>query len=203
MGETSFATRSAGPSFRTIGALAERCGNYCWLENRLFELTGSWASAPATGDPELRVFLAEMSARHAFLAARWADRLPVRAGVDPAALVVPPTDRAVEAFDLLQAEPDLAVRLSGLVEQLLPSLLGTYAGHRADASPVAEAPVRAVLELAGHAVEQEIRRGRALVRRSCGSGGEGGERGEMAALAGRLQPLVGGVTGVFPGARAS
>ena len=200
MGETSLAARPAGPIFRTIGDLAERCGSYCWLENRLFELTGSWASAPSSGDPELRVFFAEMSARHAFLAAQWADRLPVRADVDPAALVVPPTAQAVDALDLLQAEPDLRARLRGLVEQLLPSLLGTYAGHRADASPVAEAPVRAVLELAGHGVEQEIRRGRALVRRTSGSAGE--ER-ETAALAARLHPLVGGATGVFPGARAS
>jgi hypothetical protein len=200
VGEMSLAARPAGPSFRTIGELAERCGSYCWIEKRLFELTGSWASAPASGDPELRVFFAEMSTRHALLAAQWADRLPVRADVDPAALVVPPTGRAVEVLDLLAAEPDLRVRLSGLVEQFLPSLLGTYVGHRADASPVAEAPVRAVLELAGHAVEQEMRRGRALVRRTSGSSGD--ER-EVAALAGRLQPLVGGVTGVFPGAWAS
>jgi len=182
VGETSLAARPPGPIFRTIGDLAERCGSYCWLENRLFELTGSWASAPASGDPELRVFFAEMSVRHAFLAAQWADRLPVRADVDPAALVVPPTDRAVEALDLLQAEPDLRARLRGLVEQLLPSLLGAYAGHRADASPVAEAPVRD------------------LVRRTTGSAGE--ER-LTAALAARLHPLVGGATGLFPGARAS
>jgi hypothetical protein len=200
MGETSHAARAGAISFRTIGELAERCGSYCWVESRLFELTGCWASVPATGDPELGVFFSEMSAWHAFLAAQWAVRLPVRAGVDPAALVVPPSGRAVEVLDLLQAESDLRARLGGLVEHLLPTLLTTYEGHLADASPVAEAPVRALLELAGRGVQQEIRRGRALVRRTSAPAGE---EQRAAALAARLEPLLRGVAGVFPAAWAS
>jgi hypothetical protein len=200
VGETSLAARAAGISFRTIGELAERCGSYCWLENRLFELTGDWASAPANGDPEFRVLFSEMSAQHAFVAARWADRLPVRAGVDPVALVVPPSGRAVKALDLLAAESDLRARLGGLAERLLPSILQTYSGHLAVASPVAEAPVRAVLEWACHGVQQEIRRGRDLVRRTAASTGD---EQTMAALAARLHPLTWGSSGIFPAAWAS
>ncbi len=202
MGETSLAARAAraAVSFRTSEALAARCGSYCWLESRLFELTGSWASIPATGDSEIRVFFSEMSGWHAFLAAQWADRLPVRAGVDPAAGVVSPTGRAVEALDLLQAEPDHRARLDGLVQWLLPSLLGTYGAHLADASPVAESPVRAVLELARTGTQQEIGRGRALVRRFSGPDGEEQATTDLAA---RLGPLLGGLTGVFPAAWAS
>ncbi len=203
MGEASLAAGVAGAggvSFRTNEELAARCGNYCWLESRLFELTGNWASVPAPGDSEFRVFLSEMSGWHAFLAAQWADRLPVRAGVDPATLVVPPSGRAVEALDLVGAEPDLRTRLDGLVEQLLPSLLGTYGAHLADASPVAEAPVRALLELARTGTQREMERGRALVRRASGPNGE---EQAMTALAARLEPLLEGLTGVFPAAWAS
>ena len=33
-------------TFRSIGELAELCGHYCWVERRLFEVTGSRASRP-------------------------------------------------------------------------------------------------------------------------------------------------------------
>jgi hypothetical protein len=191
---------SGGVVFRTIEELAERCGNYCWLENRLFALTGDRASVPATGDPAIRVFLSEMSAQHAFLAALWFDRLPVRAGVDPAGLVVPPPGGAGAALDLLEEEADLAIVLVGLVEQFLPRLFETYEEHRGQASPVSEAPVRAVLELAAFRGGQEFRRGSDLIRRGDASA-EASEK--MADLVSRLQPLLGPDTGVFPAARAS
>ena len=56
--------------WRGIDELARLIGAYCWVENRLFALTGTWASAPAAPAPdaEIRVLLNEMSAQHAAVA---------------------------------------------------------------------------------------------------------------------------------------
>ena len=49
------------------------------------------------------VWCAGVSRRHGLLAARWAERLPVRAGVDAAALVTAPAGPLAEALDALAA----------------------------------------------------------------------------------------------------
>jgi hypothetical protein len=141
-----------------------------------------------------------MSFRHAELAAQWADRLPVRAGVDAAALVVPPPGRAAEALELLRAESDPLARLGGLVEQFLPGLLAMYAVHLTRASRVAEAPVRAVLELAAFYGEQEVTAGPDLLRRSRPA--VGGQVGGVGA-ASPFAALFEADTAVFPAAWAS
>jgi hypothetical protein len=192
-------------SFRTIGQLADLCGQYCWLENRLFEVTGSWASsapspAPAADDPTIRVFLSEMSAQHALFAGQWRDRLPARAGVDADALVVPPPGGAAEALTLLDTAPDLTAVLAGLIEQFLPRLGTTYDHHLAQASAVAEGPVRAVLELAVFRVEQELQRGWAILRRESEAGEEVGSPRDIVA---DIKRVLGNAAGVFPAARAS
>ena len=79
--------------WRGIDELARLVGAYGWVEHRIFQLTGVWASAPSEGadaapGPELRVWCAAVSRHHGEVAGRWAERLPVRAGIDPAALVV-------------------------------------------------------------------------------------------------------------------
>ena len=96
--------------WRGIDELAALVGHYGWLEARLFELTGRWATAPAgdgaAPDPradELRVWCAAASRRHGQLAAHWAQRLPVRAGVDAGSLVVAPSGALAEALDALEA----------------------------------------------------------------------------------------------------
>jgi hypothetical protein len=207
-------------TFRSIGELAELCGHYCWVERRVFALTGSRASRPATGDPEageheagdpaaadpaaadaeVRVVLSEMSARHGQFAARWRDRLPVRAGVDAEALVVPPPGPVEEALELIASAPGLALVLGGLATQFLPWLREAYGRHLAQASPVSEAPVRAVLEWAVPSLEGEIRLAGALVQRLAavdeGPRSVGGF-GEV------VQRLLGSAEDSFPGARAS
>jgi hypothetical protein len=195
----------APASFRTIGQLAERCGHYCWLESRLFEVAGSWATSapagtPSPDDPAIRVFLSAMSARHAFFAGQWRDRLPVRADVDADALIVPPPGGAAEALDLLGTAPDLVAVLAGLIEQFLPRLGTTYDHHLAQTSAVNEGPVRAVLELAVFRTGQELQGGWALLRREAGPGAEAETAVHMVA---RMKRVLGNGAGIFPAARAS
>jgi hypothetical protein len=192
--------------FRTIGELAERCGHYCWLEDTLFALLGDRACGEGAPDgrvvaPEVRVVLSEMSARHAFVAAQWRDRLPVRAGIDPAAFVVPPPGPTAAAVDLLAAELDPQLVLAGVVEQLLPRLAAAYAAHLAQASPVSEAPVRAVLGCAIRAAESEVREARSLLGAMAAQAGDGAS--EMTEFTSRVERALETGDCISPAARAS
>ncbi len=169
----------ADSSWRTIDELGGLVGAYCWLERRLFEVTGAWASELTAGearvgaaDGELRLWCAATSRRHGVLASRWAERLPVRAGVDAAALVVAPKRPAglVEVFEELAATKELTVGFGALVESVLPWVVAVYGTHLAVASPVAEASVMEVLAAAGRQGRAEIRDGRSLLERLEGAG---------------------------------
>jgi hypothetical protein len=205
----------AGVRFRTIEELAVRCGHYCWLENELFARTGRWAGAAAsdtadsTADAEIRVLASEMSAWHGFLAGQWHDRLPVRAGVDVRALIVPPPGWVADALHLLDTVPDPAVRLSGLVEPMLTGLLAAYDDEVTHVSPVSELPVLGVLELARDRGRREIAAARKVVEREVVAVSAAARSGAapgsvpVAELQGRLQLLLGADWGIFPAARAS
>jgi hypothetical protein len=158
-------------AWRTIDELAGLVGAYCWVEHRLFEVTGAWASQPKvdethvdSADGELRVWCAAMAQRHGALAGRWAQRLPVRAGVDPSALVVAPVGLG-EAFEELAATKELAAGVGALVETALPWVVGAYGSHLAAASPVSEASVMEVLVEARREGLAEIQGGRSLLQR--------------------------------------
>ena len=192
----------AGSDFLTLDQLMARCGTYCWVEHRLFALTGQWASDE--GDPECRVLFSTMSRQHALVASQWRDRLPVRAGIDPEALVVPPAGPMGPALDVLEAQTDVFLRLAGLVEVVLPRLRATYGEHLARASAVRQAPVMAVLRYARLVGAAEISSGHALVQYRLQQGERAEERAEIWAEFGpELQRPFGSVAGIFPVARAS
>ena len=198
-------SRTGATPFRSIGELAELCGHYCWVERRLFELSGSRASGPVSGepepgDPEVRVVLSEMSARHGFLAAQWRDRLPVRADVDADALIAPPAGSAREALDLIESEPRLLLVLGGLAGLFLPRLVDSYARHLAQASPVSEGPVRAVLECAALSAGREMVRARPLGQGCAPGRGRAESAGDGSSL---LQRLLGERSDIIPAARVS
>lgn len=161
--------------WRTIDELAALVGAYCWLERLIFEMTGAWATGAGPVDEdvaELRVWSAATSRRHGTLAGRWAECLPVRAGVEAAALVTAPAGPKglAEAFEQLGATKDPADGVSALVETVLPWVGGVYGSHLAVATPVSEAPVMEVLVEARREASAEIRGGRTLLGRSQGSG---------------------------------
>jgi hypothetical protein len=97
------------------------------------------------------------------LAARWAERLPVRAGVDRGALVTPPTGLLAESFAVLHAAPDARSGVTALVETVLPGVQVAYDMHRQTPNPVSEASVLEVLAGAGLDLAAEIGDGRALL----------------------------------------
>ena len=195
-----------GVSWRSTEQLAQRVGSLAWLEGRLFGVCGAWACDPGSepdgesdAPAETRVFLAGVSRHHAELAAGWQDRLPVRAGVDRAALVVAPPGPAARVLERLEAGSP-ALRLFGLVEVVLPRLLQSYRDEVDLASPVAEAPFIALLRRAIFEVDREVTRGSDVIHRQPG----GSEQWKKVASEGEaIQQLFTNAGGIFPAAWAS
>jgi hypothetical protein len=163
--------------WRRIDELARLVGRYCWTEHRIFELAGAWATAPATDGveavgAEVRVWCAAVSRRHGDLARSWAERLPVRAGVDPAALVAP-SGQLASAFDALGAVTDPVCGAGVLAGPVLAGLDAAYAGHLETASAVNEGPVAEVLVAARLTLAADRASGRALLRGMQTSGEKG------------------------------
>lgn len=67
-------------------ALARQVGAYRWVEHRLFEVLGSWSALEAQPGPA--ALFSVLSIQHAAHAEQFAERLPVLANIDPAALGV-------------------------------------------------------------------------------------------------------------------
>ena len=185
--------------WRDIDELAALVGAYAWIEQRIFEITGAWATGEASeagvAVAELRVWSAAASRRHGVLAGRWEERLPVRAGVDAAALVAAPAGPPglAESFDELGVTGDLVAGVSGLVETVLPWVGGVYGSHLAVANPVSEAPVMEVLVAARREASAEIRGGGILLGRLAEAGKPACHRSEVfkrAFSSNRVTPAV-------------
>jgi len=187
--------------WRGIDELAGLIGAYCWVENRIFEVTGVWATGTGNGpwgglEPAQRVWCAAVSRRHGLLAAVWAERLPVRAGVDRGALVTAPAGPLARELDALAAASDARVGLAALVGTLLPRLQAVYGAHRHTASPVSEGSVLEVLGAAHRDLAAEVNGGRAVLE------GSAERLTRDAALAGRIEQAF-DETDVFPAVPAS
>jgi hypothetical protein len=133
---------SVRPGALPLGRTAELVGAYRWVELALYRALGEWSvSIPL---PEAQLVLAEQSARHAWHAELWADRLPVLDGVDPDALTAPPGPAAPVLAALVGAEdaalPGVLPRLAGLYRVVLPRLVVTYRDHLARTVPATDAP---------------------------------------------------------------
>ena len=107
----------AAKQWRGIDELAGLIGAYCWVENRIFELSGVWATGTGDGpwgglEPAQRVWCAGVSRHHGLLAASWAERLPVRAGVDRGGLVAAPAGPLAGGLDALAGASEARVGLA-------------------------------------------------------------------------------------------
>jgi hypothetical protein len=160
-------------------------GEYRWIENALYVMLGQWVrDMPVAA---VQVHLDGESQRHAWHAELWADRLPVLAGTDPAALTVPSAP-TVALFATLEgavvdldgsatgwSEPDGATssprpgalpRLAGLYRVVLPRLATTYERHlRAVSHSPTDPPVRRALGLVLNDTVEDWHAGERLVQR--------------------------------------
>ena len=161
-----------GPDGRVQGAerpslplqvTASLVGGYRWTEQQLFELLGTWA-AEAT-EPEIRVHLDAQSARHAWHASLWADRLPVRDGVSADELTVAPAVAARVLSTLDRRGPDAVSLVAGLYRVVLPRLVTGYASHLRAAAPVGDGPVIRALRLVMTDEVEDWHAGERLVQR--------------------------------------
>lgn len=192
------------PVALTLHQAADLVGAYRWVEQRLFAVTGRWASDPAM-TPAGQVHLFEASSQHAWHAELWAERLPVLAGMDPEALtrpvgpVVGPLMAALEAEapeageagtgHAAPAALSAVARLAGLHRVVLPALVTSYRRHLPRTVPVADGPVTRALQLALADLEEEQAAGEVLLGTLLA--GEGAPAAADAAL-GRLGPLLAG-----------
>lgn len=126
-----------------IRETARAIAGHRWIEERLFELTGSWAGEG--GDAEVTRLLATQSRHHGWRAAQWEALVPALHDLDPSELEAPAADVAL--LDGLTAEEHRTVRLAGLTRVVLPEVLRRYDAHGASATEVADAPVARMLRL--------------------------------------------------------
>ena len=157
-----------------LDATAPLVGGYRWIESALHATLGGWVvDVPLAG---VQVHLDAQSMRHAWHAELFADRLPVRAGVDPDALTVPPPAAGAllaaldgtgptDAEDGSGARPGALPRLAGLYRVVLPRLVTTYTRHLAVVATVADAPLRRALRLVLRDEVEDWLAGERLVQR--------------------------------------
>jgi hypothetical protein len=157
---------SGGPPL-TLDEQARLVGGYQWAERRLFEVLGAWVeSEPQVQAQVLFDIYSQQHAWHAELLSEW---LPVRDGVEPGALVLPPTieiDRLLATLSGTRADGgrsgtvDLGsltgeerpaggtlFRLAGVTRVVLPRLIAGYQLHLQRVAPVADAPLARCLRL--------------------------------------------------------
>ena len=142
-----------------LGQAAQLLGCYRWMEHRLFELTGAWASEMPL--PAAQVLLAESSFQHAWHAQLFAERLPALDGIDHQILTRPFGPAVAPLFAALAGEqpgdgPDdplgaargVVQRLVGLHRVVLPRLVTTYDRHLELTTPATDGPTVRALTLA-------------------------------------------------------
>lgn len=187
-------TSSARPL--RLAEAAARFGTFCWVERRLFEVTGAWASAPGVAD-EARLFCFEASAQHAWHAELWAARLPVLAGWDHDALTRPaaPAGRLLERIAPGGWDGDEVTAAHRFVTVLarvaLPALLASYRGFSDRLVPVADGPAIRALGLVVRDEEAELARAGELadlLAERHAPAGPAGPPGEWTASLGALLP---------------
>lgn len=135
------------PSSGDLVQAARRAGGYAWLEMRLFELLGRWATSVA--EPPVAARLGTASRHHGWHAELWHEHLPSVPDLDVADLVAP-ADRGIAATvdDLVIAVPDSAVEaLASAYRVLVPRLVVAYDHDLAGASRVADAPVARTIRI--------------------------------------------------------
>lgn len=133
-------------------------GQYCWVEQQLFELLGSWMHR--SNDPDLVVALGDRCTRHGEHAEAWRGRIANVPAID--------VERAVNASDSPIAsaiarlrQPDSADDVVALAaaydNEVRPAVLAAYRTHRAAIDPLLDGPTARLLEVVIACSERPLR----------------------------------------------
>ncbi|HZD66584.1 MAG TPA: hypothetical protein VE152_10850 [Acidimicrobiales bacterium] len=154
------------PTRMGMHELAVVVGRYAWVEQRLFEILGSWV--PQVRSPAIKLVLSAHADHHAWHARLWQERLPVLPGRRPEELVAPPSPGVAAALSDLGspwAGPEEApARLVGAYRVFAPRLVTRYSLHLKSTSRVSDGPVARGLQLALADEERAWREGETLVQ---------------------------------------
>jgi len=144
-------------------AVAARLGAYCWVEQQLFGLLGTWVVEIA--EPDVKVLVAEHAEHAAWRALRWFELLPSAPPGADAIVAAPAGTLATWArVESLAAGPEATATKVCLAHQvLMPALLVAYTAHGDWASPVTEAAATRVLAMASHDLASDVADGQRLL----------------------------------------
>ena len=146
----------------TLAELAEWLGHARYLEQRCYELLGSWVAA--TPEPEAKLLFAEHCYHHAWHAEVWSARFPEGYGHEVAVATRPASPGLVVALDRLAAAPGTVERLAGFFRVLLPRKIAAYDRQRRLSSEISDRPVLRWLDLVVADEVADWRAGEALVQ---------------------------------------
>ena len=143
-----------------IRETARRLARHRYVERRLFEVVGAWATD--ADEAEVVALLTAQAHHHAWHASLWEERLPVLHD-QPSEELVPPVG-LVTLLDAVAAPAELLERLVGLVRVVLPELLAGYQADVDAAVPVADGPMVRALRLVIDDEQQDWRAAASLLR---------------------------------------
>jgi hypothetical protein len=146
----------------TLEDSARLAGGHCWVERRLFEITGGWVSS--TPETEVKLMLDRHSQHHAWRALQWWDRLPVLDDVERDALVAAPGPAVAAVLTTLTEVRTTIPRLAGLYRVALARIHVSYRNHRALAGPVADGSTMRTLDIVGPDVLGDWTEGEAVLQ---------------------------------------
>ncbi len=128
---------------------ARRMSHYRWMEERLFEVMGAWATA--VPEPAVKRYLATQCHRHSWHASLWQERLPVLSGVAVDEPMPMPDASLITFIEALASPvgPDTTIeKLAGACRVLLPRLVAAYQTHLVSTDQLIDGPTHRVLTLA-------------------------------------------------------
>lgn len=149
------------PSTLGLRASATRLGHYRWVEQRLFEMLGQWATSVPEATVALRLGVhCHHHAQHADL---WLDRLPALRDATPASLTDAPDAAVADVVAAVAASADTLERIVGVYRVLVPHLAAACRDHLDHTNALTDGPTARVLALVLRDLDDEVAEGEALI----------------------------------------
>ncbi|MFZ9628988.1 MAG: hypothetical protein ACO3C1_06510 [Ilumatobacteraceae bacterium] len=149
------------PSALGLRSTARRLGHYRWVEQRLFEMLGAWA----TSVPEalVAVRLGVHCHQHAWHVGLWRDRFPALHDLTPEQLTVAPDERVARFLDAVAEPDDTLARVVGVYRVVLPHLVAECRAHLDHTNDVTDGPTARVLSLVLRDLVDHLAEGESMV----------------------------------------